>query len=116
MKNNNFIKEFRIYTIDGDDGNGKMIYNNLDKFISITPEGLLNSVHHILQYTNRKDINNIKIFEGDIVKRMDSKVSFIEYRENGFWVNSEDVGWENLWSWEHMEVIGNIYQNRNLLS
>jgi len=130
MKNN----EFRIFTISGDDGENKMLYDNLDKFISINSYGLLTSTHHIMQYTGRKDKNNRKIWEGDIVKcveenyewdeiddtdvpKMVENVSFIKYRGHGFWVNSESFGWEGelLWSWDEMEVIGNIHQNKELL-
>lgn len=87
----------------------------------------------LMQYTGLKDKNGKEIYEGDIVKRMKvcydwdkedgeeryevEQISFIEYRGNGFWVNSEDFGYEgeDLWDWDKMEIIGNIYENHELL-
>jgi uncharacterized phage protein (TIGR01671 family) len=88
----------------------------------------------VMQYTGLNDRHGTEIYEGDIVKRTTfnydyddvdnptakkyvEQVSFIEYRNNGFWVNMENFGWEgeNLWNWDLMEVIGNIYQNAELL-
>lgn len=88
----------------------------------------------LIQYTGKKDINGIDIFEGDIVERTTRQFdfdkdedndsfevterSFIEYRGYGFWVNDESFGWEgeNLWNWEKVKVIGNIHVNPELLN
>lgn len=79
-----------------------------------------------------------EIYEGDIVKRMAKKmklnpteadfdnktmydyhleISFMEYRDNGFWIHDEDFGYEgeDLWDWDQMEKIGNMYENPELL-
>lgn len=92
------------------------------------PEDLI-----ITQFTGCQDQNGKDIYEGDIVKRMaevydfdaeDGKeisykeqVSVIEYRFHGFWVKDEDFGWEgeDLWEWNRMEVIGNIFENPELI-
>jgi uncharacterized phage protein (TIGR01671 family) len=71
----------------------------------------------LMQFTGLLDKNGKEIYEGDIVKWY-NKISYIVYMDKGFWVNDEAYGWEgeDLWNWEQMEVIGNIYENPELIS
>jgi len=90
----------------------------------------------IMQYTGMKDKNGIEIYEGDIVKihwaaielpmwdkkavKMRHQIDYyleIKYTNYGFrpyWNNTLWFDWKYLW-WNKCEVIGNIYENKNLL-
>lgn len=81
----------------------------------------------LMQYTGLKDKNCVEIFEGDIVKscgydycegrvyRTTEFIGVIVYSKNSFCIKCGDV----LGSWwsndEEIEVIGNIYENPELL-
>lgn len=73
----------------------------------------------LMQFTGLKDKNGKEIFEGDIVKcgNKNEEIKVIEFINGGFGYegNTWDY-WEDEFGHDKMEVIGNIYQNPELLN
>jgi uncharacterized phage protein (TIGR01671 family) len=77
----------------------------------------------IMQYTGLKDKNGVEIYEGDIVKTTSSeltgrwkhKVYKIEFKEINCIANAKYMGFDFQFNVDEIEVIGNIYENPELL-
>lgn len=88
----------------------------------------------LMQFTGLKDKNGVEIYEWDIVRirhphdkvRLPSgKTVYGDFAdtigqvfwwdEEGGWYHGNDAGRPPKRMWEHCEVIGNIYENKNLL-
>lgn len=80
-----------------------------------------------LQYTGLKDKNGVEIYEGDIVRYdyyyideedVESMISVVEFRFGKFWPRERYSSCPNDYYVERLfnfEVIGNIYENKELL-
>lgn len=69
------------------------------------------------EYTGLKDCNGKEIYEGDIVipHSLENKMnkSVIVYEFNEFRIKGESLYWN--WDLKQVEVVGNIYENPELL-
>jgi len=70
-----------------------------------------------MQYTGLKDKNGKDVFEGDVVTFSEAATrkdifSKVVWEDGGFWLDHEAHEARNL---RHCEVIGNIYENPELL-
>jgi len=74
------------------------------------------SNNFLMQYTGLKDKNGVEIYEGDMChfkNRYDGEyTNAIVYYKNGFYL---DDGLHGIWDAEDCGVIGNIYENPELL-
>lgn len=72
----------------------------------------------LMQYTGLKDRNGKKIFEGDILKVYDdflegSLYGIVRFRNGRFYLSTTKSYYNE--SWIYFEVVGNIYENKDLL-
>jgi uncharacterized phage protein (TIGR01671 family) len=72
------------------------------------------------QFTGRLDIHGVEIYKWDIVKVNNEYVRFVEFQNGAFVTVTEatksmEIG-ENLNKWMEIEVLGNIFQNSELLT
>lgn len=68
----------------------------------------------LMQFSGLKDKNEKEVYEGDIVTDMQGDKRIVEWSSNGFWCSypNGDHYWPNK---DYLEIIGNIYENSNLL-
>ena len=71
----------------------------------------------LLQYTGLQDKNGTEIYEGDIVKDVsDELIGYIEYSDGGFVIIYDDIVQKlNADESAYLEVVGNIFENPELL-
>jgi len=67
-------------------------------------------LEHLMQYTGLKDKNGKECFEGDIIKSLNDQFIVNDFITDIYrlkvWRDSKDIDWE---------IIGNIYQNPELI-
>lgn len=75
----------------------------------------------LMQSTGLFDLNGVEIFEGDIVRFFDSLYTvFYDIKEGSYRLKPHDDRWNvdymsNFSSEESLEIVGNIYENKELL-
>ena len=72
----------------------------------------------LMQYTGLKDKNGKEIYEGDVIKTMNAESATVEFSNGGFKYQYDKEGKRPLFDpiAKHSEVIGNIYDNPELLN
>lgn len=86
---------------------------NIRRFFNVMPDSAI-----LMQYTGMKDKNGVEIWEGDVIKSGRGDWGVIVWKAPFFEVTvSEDQSSLYTKEWiEACEVIGNIYENPNLLN
>ena len=117
----NRIKLFRVWN----KLEKKMIYSEVYNHICLYSDGsgiiydkagkkLINFLPaELMEYTFKNDINNYKIFEGDIVESCNGVIRIVEYNDYDFWIiktYSGDICKLTPMNSKSIKIIGNIYQ------
>ena len=71
----------------------------------------------IEQFTGLYDKNGKEIYEGDILEDSLGRRKVVEYYQDGFWLNAslEGAEWALRLTHKSSKIIGNIYENPELL-
>ena len=98
-------------------------WNSVDQFYgNIFWKMIKDEKHPIMQYTGLKDKNRKEIYEGDIVKCdvfqreqeiCIDKMIVVKFSEGSFYPFGYNSGWRS--GVENIRIIGNIYENPELL-
>jgi uncharacterized phage protein (TIGR01671 family) len=107
-----------------DEDYNKMVYEHSDtNFSFISSADIIKKYNLVMQYTGLKDKKGIDIFEGDILKTKSGQIGICEFsifahnNSSGFVVRpkNDDVGVYFNPDICNFEIIGNIYENKDLL-
>jgi uncharacterized phage protein (TIGR01671 family) len=122
--------KFRAFIDDKDCDEKLMIYQGTpcDYFMLSNGEGfmIVRDYEHympevsfkIMQYTGLKDKNGKEIYEGDVLKYPGYKNLEIWFEDGAFLVGKRNESDQHVFQskTDHMEIIGNIYENPELVN
>lgn len=97
--------------------------NGLKDCFSLRSDGVSHDDYILMQFTNHFDKNGKPIYEGDVLSNSTGKIDKVIFYENGFFGKSKsNMGKNHYWYnplcadyIKNKEVIGNIYENPELL-
>ncbi len=93
-----------------------------DDFIVFEPTGPVKSAITnpiLMQSTGLKDKNGVEIYEGDIVKNVYDEIYLVKWLDAGFYLEERYNGGFDyfiMFDSTEYEVIGNVFEDKNLLS
>ena len=105
------VKEMGVFALQS--------FYSIDEFLVIPT----NEKYPLMQYTGLKDKNGVEIYEGDIVRTTSNeltgkwkhKIYKIEFKEINCLAGAKYMGFDFQFNVDEVEVIGNIYENKELL-
>ena len=101
---------FRAWTLDKKMKYGVVLLGSELILGDNGPYGVPNQPAKVMQFTGLKDINRKEIYEGDLVRILDTDIINEVIYERGFFSPVAGFDTENT-----IEVVGNIYQNPELV-
>ena len=104
---------FRMWDIN----TKRFYYMYLDELIGLTRTISIPKEATIQQYTGLNDSNDVPIYEGDLIRGMFDfgPVGFRETMLPVCWHNLQGYQW-NYWNLSTIEVVGNAYEQKELLN